>query len=98
MVALNFSSGAKVEERAGDVSERVFDDTNPTTPVDLLEEPPCITSVPLSIAQDTLAGWLGGPWMVGTRDIRTLFFRRCPWRAPGLPFKADGFPVGEIEV
>jgi hypothetical protein len=94
----NFNSGANVEELGGVGSERLPESAIPSPEAGLAAVAPEVVSSLVSIKHDGLGVLVGGPWNVGTKDIRTLFFRRWPWRAAGLPFSADGFPVEDSGV
>jgi hypothetical protein len=96
-VEVNFNSGAKVEELSGVGSERVFEKPKPR-PAGWLAEAPSVASPSLFIENDGLGVRRGEPCIMGTGEIRTLFFRRWPWRALGLPFNAEGLPLGESGV
>jgi hypothetical protein len=87
VVVASFKSGENVEQLGGLGSARVFEKPRPTF---LSNEPFGDSSWIPTIAG--LGERLGGPRIVGARDIRTQFCRRWPFLALGLPFIADGFP------
>jgi hypothetical protein len=75
-VEVDFSSGAKVEELGGVGSARLLGTTRPRPLAGLSAVAPSMVSSFPSAKKDGLGVLEGGPWNVGTKEIRTLFFRR----------------------
>jgi hypothetical protein len=75
-VEVNFSSGENVEELGGVGSARPLGTERPRPATGLSSVAPSMASSFPSAMKDGLGVLEGGPWNVGTKDMRTLFFRR----------------------